>query len=73
MGRKLTGRFQTNRLSSCRSPALEENDDSAYFAYVSQQNLLPDDSDEPVRHPAVAQMFEDNGDGRYVLKRQHAI
>ena len=51
---------------------LAENDESAYVAYVSQQNLLPDDSGEPVRHPAVGQMFEDGGDGRYALKRQHA-
>ncbi len=51
---------------------LAENEDSAYVAYVSQQNLLPDDSGEPVKHPAVAQLFEEGGDGRYILKRQHA-
>ena len=29
-----------------------ENDDSQYIAYVSEQNLLPDDSGEPVRPSA---------------------
>src|SRR6188508_3078778 len=32
---------------------LAENSDSSYIAYVSQQNLLPDDSREPVNHPAI--------------------
>lgn len=46
---------------------LAENAESAYVAYVSQQNLLPDDSDEPVDHPAIATMF-DRQDGRYRLR-----
>src|SRR5438132_12037010 len=33
---------------------LAENAESTYVAYVSQQNLMPDDSDEPVDHPAIA-------------------
>ncbi len=28
-----------------------ENAESEYIAYVSEQNLLPDTSDKPVRHP----------------------
>ena len=51
---------------------LAENDDSAYVAYVSQQNLLPDDSGLPVLHPAVTEMFDQGDDGRYVLKRGNA-
>jgi len=47
---------------------LAENDESAYVAYVSQQNLLPDDEDEPVRHPAVPQIFAEFANGRYRLK-----
>jgi heat shock protein HspQ len=31
-----------------------ENAESEYIAYVSEQNLLPDESGEPVRHPQVA-------------------
>lgn len=50
---------------------LAENEEASYVAYVSQQNLLHDESGEPVRHPAVGQLFEQK-DGAYVLKRQHA-
>src|SRR5438309_3615388 len=46
---------------------LAENAETTYVAYVSQQNLLPDDSDEPVEHPAIATMF-DREDGRYRLR-----
>ena len=46
---------------------LAENSESAYIAYVSQQNLLPDESAEPVEHPAIATMF-DREDGRYRLR-----
>ena len=30
---------------------LAENADTEYVAYVSEQNLVLDDSDEPLRHP----------------------
>jgi heat shock protein HspQ len=46
---------------------LAENSETAYIAYVSQQNLLPDDSEEPVDHPAIATMF-DREEGRYRLR-----
>ena len=46
---------------------LAENSDSSYVAYVSQQNLVADDSDEPIEHPAIATMF-DRADGRYRLR-----
>jgi len=36
---------------------LAENSDTEYVAYVSEQNLLPDDSGEPVRHPQVPELF----------------
>ncbi len=39
----------------------------SYVAYVSQQNLVPDESEEPVDHPAIATMF-DREDGRYRLR-----
>ena len=50
---------------------LAENADSSYVAYVSQQNLLPDDSDEPVDHPAISGIFSAYEDGRYRLRREH--
>ena len=34
-----------------------ENAESQYIAYVSEQNLLPDESGEPVRHPQVDEVF----------------
>jgi len=48
---------------------LAENEDTEYVAYVSEQNLLPDESGEPVRHPQVGDMFDWNADnGRYVVR-----
>ena len=46
---------------------LAENTETTYIAYVSQQNLVVDESDEPIDHPDVAQMFELQ-DGRYRLR-----
>jgi heat shock protein HspQ len=37
---------------------LAENEETEYVAYVSEQNLLVDDSGEPVRHPQVRDYFE---------------
>ncbi len=50
---------------------LAENSESSYIAYVSQQNLLPDSSDEPIDHPAIAGLFDDFAAGRYRLRREH--
>lgn len=49
---------------------LAENEDASYVAYVSQQNLLPDEDAEPVRHPAISQIFETFQNGRYILRPQ---
>jgi heat shock protein HspQ len=50
---------------------LAENSESAYVAYVSQQNLVRDDSDEPVDHPAIGDIFEGLEDGHYHLRPVH--
>ncbi|HEY0412264.1 MAG TPA: heat shock protein HspQ [Allosphingosinicella sp.] len=50
---------------------LAENGEASYVAYVSQQNLLTDDSDEPVDHPAISGLFDAFADGRYRLKPVH--
>ena len=42
-----------------------ENAESAYVAYVSEQNLLPDESGDPLRHPAVMLNFSPEGNGLY--------
>lgn len=34
-----------------------ENEQTEYIAYVSEQNLLPDDSGEPLRHPQISEIF----------------
>jgi len=47
---------------------LAENDDSSYVAYVSQQNLVTDESEEPVDHPAISGLFDRFAEGRYQLK-----
>jgi heat shock protein HspQ len=47
-----------------------ENDETEYVAYVSEQNLLPDESGEPVRHPQVAEVF-DRVSGGY--RRRNAV
>ncbi|MDH7796096.1 MULTISPECIES: heat shock protein HspQ [unclassified Beijerinckia] len=45
-----------------------ENDETEYVAYVSEQNLLPDMTGEPARHPQVAEMFVRRDDGNYRMK-----
>jgi heat shock protein HspQ len=50
---------------------LAENSDSSYIAYVSQQNLVVDESDEPVDHPAIGGLFDGFAKGRYKLKPEH--
>ncbi len=42
-----------------------ENSETEYIAYVSEQNLLPDDTGDPVRHPQVAEIFEGVEGGIY--------
>ncbi len=42
-----------------------ENAETEYVAYVSEQNLVPDDSGEPVRHPQVAEIFVRDDEGGY--------
>jgi len=44
---------------------LAENAETEYIAYVSEQNLLPDTSGEPIRHPQVAEIFEKDENGSY--------
>ena len=47
---------------------LAENAQSTYVAYVSEQNLLPDESGEPVGHPQTSLIFDQFEAGRYHLK-----
>jgi heat shock protein HspQ len=43
------------------------NETTAYEAYVSEQNLLIDETGEPVNHPQVAEVFGEFLGASYVL------
>ena len=45
-----------------------ENAESEYIAYVSEQSLVPDDSDEPLRNPMIGEMFTLEKNGVYRTK-----
>ncbi len=42
-----------------------ENAETEYVAYVSEQNLLADNSSDPIRHPQVAEVFVKDDKGAY--------
>lgn len=44
-----------------------ENESSHYVAYVSQQNLLEDETGDPVTHPDIPDYFDETDDGIYQL------
>lgn len=46
-----------------------ENERTHYVAYVSEQNLIPDDSDVPLSHPDILEWFDMTGGGTYELKK----
>ncbi len=50
---------------------LAENAESSYVAYVSQQNLVADRTEEPIEHPALDGLFDGFAKGRYTLRREH--
>ena len=51
---------------------LAENAETVYVAYVSEQNLLPDQTGKPVRHPDVKRFFGELSDGQYQVKSRQA-
>lgn len=48
---------------------LAETEATYYVAYVSEQNLMPDASGEPVDHPDLSSMFGDFKGDRYAPQR----
>ena len=46
-----------------------ENSEGPYIAYVSEQNLLLDESGEPVKHPSIGEHFDGLQGDCYVLRR----
>lgn len=49
---------------------LAENEETSYIAYVSEQNLEPDESGDPVSHPQVGELFGEMRNGQYILLDQ---
>lgn len=49
---------------------LAENDQTYYVAYVSEQNLIPDETGEPVSHPDLPDLFGEFVNGQYPLEYQ---
>ena len=49
---------------------LAENDEGGYVAYVSEQNLLPDETGKPVSHPQVPHFFKELKRGHYVSRER---
>ena len=49
---------------------LAENSESEYIAYVSEQNLVPDTSGEPLRHPELEERFASDETGGYRARDQ---
>jgi len=45
-----------------------ENAESEYIAYVSEQNLLPDESGDPLRHPQINEFFDARDGAVYVAR-----
>ena len=50
---------------------LAENEETTYVAYVSEQNLLVDDSGGPVNHPQLSELFGQFEDGVYEVLPQY--
>ncbi len=48
---------------------LAENAETTYIAYVSEQNLLPDESGKPISHPEVDEFFSGIENGRYIARQ----
>jgi heat shock protein HspQ len=50
---------------------LAENDETSYIAYVSEQNLLVDETGSAVSHPQVDELFDGLENGRYHPRQLH--
>jgi len=42
-----------------------ESDESEYVAYVSEQNLIADETGDPVHHPQIDEIFTRDSEGNY--------
>ena len=46
-----------------------ENEETEYVAYVSEQNLVSDETGQPIRHPQAREFFRRDRKGRYRLDK----
>ena len=44
---------------------LANSEQHPFIAYVPEQSLVADSSDEPLHHPQIGELFEQDEDGRY--------
>lgn len=49
---------------------LAENAETEYVAYVSEQNLLPDDTGQPLRHPKIDELFVRDDHGGFASRER---
>jgi len=49
---------------------LAESEATTYVAYVSEQNLLVDESGEPVAHPQLAELFSGFDGSGYCMRQE---
>ncbi|MTI17551.1 heat shock protein HspQ [Rhodobacteraceae bacterium RKSG542] len=47
---------------------LAENDETEYVAYVSEQNLVTDESGDPLRNSQVDEVFDEDENGQFVAR-----
>ena len=52
---------------------LAENEDLTYEAYVSEQNLLFDDSEEPIKHPLINEIFSGKKGSGYFKQSNYCL
>ena len=52
---------------------LAENEEAYYVAYVSEQNLVTDDTGDPVGHPQVDELFGKLEGGRYTSQKVNPL
>ncbi|MEE8352425.1 MAG: heat shock protein HspQ [Rhodospirillales bacterium] len=46
----------------------ETPDKAPYIAYVSEQNLIPDQDPEPIHHPGIEEYFDVTDDGGFTVR-----
>lgn len=48
----------------------ENEDSTSYIAYVSEQNLVPEDPEREIHHPAIGEFFDGFEGGLYIPRRK---